>query len=259
MNNNNLQDANNIGEGLNIILSGMYTAAAGSIFSILDNVRELTDSEILKAIKEFVGDAGDTIEALKLLKKMYDIPTTLFMHKFARYCKGLSEIPLDKRQSYLENTEAISRKNESLFILNVLNKIEDINKIDMTVRLLEAKLDGRIDDNTYRRLVIMTGDTLYSDLCYMKDDINHDNFTLKNEPQEGLLGSGWIRPLGPGWGSSEESESKNLFAYNVFAKCFCQIVFDSDIEIKPPSDVGMITIATDEDINSIMDATFGHS
>ena len=35
--------------------------------------------------------------------------------------------------------------------MNVLNKIEDADKIHMTIRLLEAKMDGEVDDTTYRR------------------------------------------------------------------------------------------------------------
>ena len=143
------------------------------------------------------------------------------------------------------------RKKDSLFVLNIINKIEDEAKIDMMVRLLEAKIDGQIDETTYRRLLIMTGATLYSDLCYMKENIGHNNFSIKDDAQEGLLGHGWIRPIGQGWGAIGSTESENLFAYNLFAKCFCRIVFGNSIEVTPPSDIGAIKIITDEEINGM--------
>ncbi|MBR1892027.1 MAG: hypothetical protein IJ815_00610, partial [Lachnospiraceae bacterium] len=180
MENHNVLNIDNIMNGMVNVTQSMYTEAAGIMLPVLQGIKDLANNEVAKELNEAAGAVGDAVEALKILKKCYDIPTTIFMYKFRKYCKGLSEIPLGKRQSYLKRTEEISRKKETLFILNVLNKIEDTDKIYMTVRLLEAKMDGEIDDITYRRLLIMTGDTLYSDLLYMRENISHDNFPIND-------------------------------------------------------------------------------
>lgn len=257
MENSNVLNVGIVVEGISSVAQSMYTEAAETVVSILDDIENLTDNDVLRGLREAVGAAGDTVEALKILKKIYDIPTAIFMHKFKKYCRGLMEIPLEKRQSYLEKTEEISRKEETLFVLNVLNKIEDADKIHMTIRLLEAKMDGDLKDNEYRRLLIMTGATLHSDLLYMGDNINHENFPLKDDAQEGLLGNGWIMPVGVGWSEFDESETTNLFAYNLSAKRFCRIVFGKDIEVTPPSNAGLLQAANSEDVSELFTSDDG--
>ena len=63
---------------------------------------------------------------------------------------------------------------ESVFVLNVINRIEENEKIPLFLKILNAKMDGFIDDNEYHRLMILTDRTLYSDLLYLKDNITED-------------------------------------------------------------------------------------
>ena len=234
------------------IMQSVFTPVGENVVAVLNGAKDLSDNDVVKVIQDGTEYFGDAVGALKIIKKIYDLPTMLFMRKFESYCRGLSKIPADKRSSYLENTVAVSRKQESLFVLNILNKIEDEAKIDMTIHLLEAKMDGEIDETTYRRLLVMLGATLHSDLRYMNDHISHDNFSLKDDAQEGLLGHGWIRPIGQGWGTIGESGSENLFAYNRFAKQFCRIVFGNGIEVVPPSDSGIIQMAISQEIDGVI-------
>ena len=232
------------------ILQGMLTKAADNIIAFLNSVEALEDNENIKAIGKVMEATGEIVEALKIIKQIYSFPTILFMHKLEKFCRGLSEIPLEKRESYLKKTKKISRQKESLVILNIINRIEEMEKIDIIVRLLKAKMYDEIDDTEFRRLVIMTGDTLYGDLRYMGVNIVSDNFPIKDDAQEGLLGNGWIRPVGLGLGTfGDNTDSDYLFAYNKFAKLFCRIVFDKSIDIQPPSKKGIIGILDNEKID----------
>ena len=38
---------------------------------------------------------------------------------------------------------------ESVFVLNVINRIEENEKIPLFLKILDAKMDGFIDDNEY--------------------------------------------------------------------------------------------------------------
>ena len=58
-----------------------------------------------------------------------------------------------------------------MLVLNIINRIEENDKIDFLLRLLEGILDGEIDDITYRRLMVPVHRTLYSDLLYLKDHV----------------------------------------------------------------------------------------
>lgn len=244
------ENLNAIDSFINII-KNIYQGNNAALDTLLikDNFQPIID--IVTSSEGVLKSATDIVSELRLLKEVIDIPTKLFMRKFERYCRGLTEIPIEKRAYYLKKVGKKSFNQDSIFILEVLNKIEESEKIDIMLSLLKAKFDEIIDDVTYRRLMLMTSHTLYNDLCYLENDIKNDNFTITSIEQEGLLGNGWIRPLGPGFIHDDATERQNLFAYNKIAKSFCRIVFNSTIEEIPPNDNGIIQLTTDEDIEQL--------
>lgn len=92
------------------------------------------------------------------------------MHKMEKYLKGLIEIPQDKRNKYLERVGEKSLNKDSIFILNMLNRIEESSKFDMLLKLFEAKMDQIIDDNMYTRLCLLVDRTMYTEYprCLIK-------------------------------------------------------------------------------------------
>ena len=141
-------------------------------------------TEILSQVGEAVSGA---IKSLKVAQKIASIPTALYMKKFERYCKGLTTIPLEKRQKYMKLLGKEKLNKESVFVLNVINRIEENEKIPLFLKILNAKMDGFIDDNEYHRLMILTDRTLYSDLLYLKDNITEDPVKLNSDSDYGLL------------------------------------------------------------------------
>ena len=146
-------------------------------------------TEILSQVGEAVSGA---IKSLKAAQKIASIPTALYMKKFERYCKGLTTIPLEKRQKYMKLLGKEKFNKESVFVLNVINRIEENEKIPLFLRILDAKMDGFIDDNEYHRLMILTDRTLYSDLLYLKDNITEDPVKLNSDSDYGLASSGLL-------------------------------------------------------------------
>ena len=141
-------------------------------------------TEILSQVGEAVSGA---IKSLKVAHKIASIPTALYMKKFERYCKGLTTIPLEKRQKYMKLLGKEKFNKESVFVLNVINRIEENEKIPLFLRILNAKMDGFIDDNEYHRLMILTDRTLYSDLLYLKDNITEDPVKLNSDSDYGCV------------------------------------------------------------------------
>lgn len=82
------------------------------------------------------------------------------MKKFERYCKGVTTIPLEKRQKYMQLLGKEKFNKESVFVLNVINRFEENENIPLFLKILDAKMDGFIDDNEYHRLMILTDRTL---------------------------------------------------------------------------------------------------
>ena len=67
------------------------------------------------------------------------------------------------------------------------------------LKILNAKMDGFIDDNEYHRLMILTDRTLYSDLLYLKDNITEDPVKLNSDSDYGLASSGLLVAAGNEW------------------------------------------------------------
>ena len=147
-----------------------------------------------------IGEAvSGAIKSLKVAQKIASIPTALYMKKFGRYCKGLTTIPLEKRQKYMKLLGKEKFNKESVFVLNVINRIEENEKIPLFLKILNAKMDGFIDDNEYHRLMILTDRTLYSDLLYLKDNITEDPVKLNSDSDYGLASSGLLVAAGNEW------------------------------------------------------------
>lgn len=187
-------------------------------------------SDLLAEIKELGAELSKAIKVVKIIRKSASIPDKLFMHKMERYCAGLVSIPSSKREKYAAKVGKKSLNKDSVFILGVLNKIEELSKIDILVRLFEAKMDEEIDDQTYRRMMLQVDRTMYSDILFLKDNICDDLIKIASVEEENLLATGWLIFAGIGIGTATE-ESGNLYSYTQTAKQFCNVVFQSNLTI----------------------------
>ena len=187
-------------------------------------------SDLLAEIKELGAELSKAIKVVKIIRKSASIPDKLFMHKMERYCAGLVSIPSSKREKYAAKVGKKSLNKDSVFILGVLNKIEELSKIDILVRLFEAKMDEEIDDQTYRRMMLQVDHTMYSDILFLKDNICDDSIKIASVEEENLLATGWLIFAGIGIGTATE-EGGNLYSYTQTAKQFCNVVFQSNLTI----------------------------
>jgi hypothetical protein len=187
-------------------------------------------SDLLAEIKELGAELSKAIKVVKIIRKSASIPDKLFMHKMERYCAGLVSIPSSKREKYAAKVGKKSLNKDSVFILGVLNKIEELSKIDILVRLFEAKMDEEIDDQTYRRMMLQVDRTMYSDILFLKDNICDDLIKIASVEEENLLATGWLIFAGIGIGTATE-EGGNLYSYTQTAKQFCNVVFQSNLTI----------------------------
>lgn len=180
-----------------------------------------------KAITDIANEnISETITLFKILRSISGIPTQLFLHKFERYCKGLGEIPREKRAAYVRELGKEKFNREGVFILNVLNRIEENEKIDFMLRLLERRLDETLDDTTYRRLMVLIDRTLYTDLLYLKDHVTDRPIEISEAEEFGLVSSGLISSDGLGWVSdAAEQPTVLLFRYTPAAQQLTEILF----------------------------------
>lgn len=184
-------------------------------------------SDTLAEANELGADLSKVFKIVHMIRKFASIPDKLFMRKMERFCAGLVSIPYSKRDEYVARVGKDALNKDSVFILGILNRLEEMSKIDIFVRLFEAKINEEIDEQTYRRMMLQVDRTMYSDILFLKDSVCSEYITIKSAEQENLLATGWLIFAGLGIGSSDE-EGDNLYLYTQTAKQFSNIVFQSD-------------------------------
>lgn len=217
---------------------------------------EVINSAFFNTIIDTVKTVDDTCENIskiyKGIKLVASIPDRLFLRKFERLCVGVGKIPEQKRKKYMKKISKKKFNKESAFILDVISRVEDLEKIDIFSLLWEAKIDGKIDEDKFRRYVIMTASTMLQDIKYMPKHIVNNTFYITQMEEEGLLAQGWIIYAGLAWGTAEE-EGGNVYEYTSFAKEYCQCVWNivsMDIE-KSKNAIFTPEPVTKDDIDSM--------
>lgn len=206
-----------------------------SLFGLAQSAYEAVEnSAFFNTVMDYAEIVDDTCEKIsklyKGIKAVASIPDKLFLRKFERLCLGVGKIPEKKRKKYIQKISKKKFNKESAFILDVISRVEDLNKIDVFSLLWEAKIDEKIDDDKFRRYVIMTANTMLQDLIYMSRHIINDTFYITKMEEEGLLAQGWIIYSGLAWATEEESGG-NVYEYTSVAKEYCEIIWN-----KVPSD-----------------------
>lgn len=179
--------------------------------------------EILEVSKDIGESLSKAFKVISIIQKSASIPDKLFMHKMEKYLKGLIEIPQDKRNKYLERVGKKSLNKDSIFILNMLNRIEESSKFDMLLKLFEAKMDQIIDDNMHTRLCLLVDRIMYADLLYLIENITDDSFFLTTNEHYGLYGSGWLVFVGIDGGTATE-EGGSIYLFSSLAHTFYGII-----------------------------------
>ena len=209
--------------------------------------------EVVNQLSEIPGGVSTII---KIVQKVTSIPDMICMNKIENYCKGLTEIPINKRQKYLKKLGKEKLNKESVFILSVLNRIEENEKIPFFIKLLDVKMDNEIDENEYRRLMIMVDRTMYSDLLCLKDDITNEPVKLEYDFHYGFVASGLLVTAGSELLTFDNREDTGIrFNYTSSAKKLAKILFNVECNMQP-SNEGIVIMekTTEEDICSIVDS-----
>lgn len=195
--------------------------------------RSLSTNESREYIGDLFSGCEDLLSSIKYIgaiKKIATISDLLFLNKFEKYCRGLLDIPIEKRQRYAKKVGKERLNRDSVFILNVPNRIEELSKLDKLLKLFEAKIDERIDDQMYRRLMLMVDRTMLSDLEYMEKDIscrNNGCFSICNDMEQGLLSSGWLSYEGQTIGDlNADVQSQHIYRYSRAASVYYEIMRD---------------------------------
>ena len=211
-----LIEVDSIGETLSTIIEqgteNVIDFFASDEVAVIWNTATEISAEMVKASK-----------VITVIRKAASIPDKLFMNKMEKYCRGLIQIPANKREKYASKVGKPGLNKDSVFILGVLNKIEELSKIKILLNLFEYKMDEVIDNETYRRLMLMVDRTMFSDLLYLKANITDNPIVIENDAEQGLLSNGWLSYYGQTIGTATE-DSQLVYTYTNIAKRFCKLI-----------------------------------
>lgn len=124
--------------------------------------------------------------AIKLPKT---ISNAFNMKKLIRFCFHMKDIPSMERAKYV-NTAIHEDKHFGEKLMLTLDKIDDLEKIEMLVKLFRAygHRDG-IDYHTFRRLCIVLEKTYIQDLYYLKECLDNKGDYFAGEQMINLSNS----------------------------------------------------------------------
>lgn len=148
-----LEDKHELGE----FFTSVFELAESSYEAVINSAFFENTVSVIKRIDD---SAEELSKIYKGIKTVASIPDRLFLRKFERLCLGIGKIPENKRKKYIQKITRKRFNKDSVFILDVINKVEDLEKID---------------DDRFRRYVIMTVNTMLQDLKYMSNCISNEN------------------------------------------------------------------------------------
>lgn len=144
------------------------------------------------------------------------IPDMLFMRKIERFCRGLQSLTKEESEKYVTNIEKLTSQREHVFLLNVLNKIEEEEKLDILASVFAARVSGVLDHKSYRRLALMVESSMYDDLNFLIKRHGDGPVELEDAEAIGLLSEGWLQYGGQTWGTTE-NEGTHVYDFTEMA------------------------------------------
>ena len=208
---------------INSICETLSTIIEQGTETIMDFFTSDEVTVIRSTVTEISAEIVKASKVITMIRKVASIPDKFIMNKIEKYCRGLVQIPAEKRIKYASKVGKSGLNKDSVFILGILNKIEELSKIKILIALFEYKMDEVIDDETYRRLMLMVDHTMFSDLIYLKANITDNPIVIENDAEQGLLSNGWLTYYGQTWGTSTE-EPRLIYTYTNIAKRFCALI-----------------------------------
>lgn len=153
---------------------------------------------------------------IKFIKTVMSIPDMLLMRKIERFCRGLQSLTKEESEKYVTNIEKLTSQREHVFLLNVLNKIEEEEKLDILASVFAARVSGVLDHKSYRRLALMVESSMYDDLNFLIKRHGDGPVELEDAEAIGLLSEGWLQYGGQTWGTTE-NEGTHVYDFTEMA------------------------------------------
>lgn len=145
-----------------------------------DGTEEALHSLFERGVFDDVPVFGLFVKACNVIS---DIQAYRFCKKIYRFVFLTQEYDREELNKFWHEYSTSNQENGYELMLSVLNKIDNINKIDVMTNLLRAKLDGNLSIDNYIRLTASLQIVPYVDLKHLPDYLEsigtrHDTYML---------------------------------------------------------------------------------
>ncbi|MDO5328916.1 MAG: hypothetical protein Q4E88_02285 [Coriobacteriia bacterium] len=193
---------------------------------------------------DFSNDIDDGLQTIPVISKLvklgklcFTVRDNLFYHKLKLYLMDYAELTDKDKKKFSKKIEKHAIYHEDLFILEIIDKTEEYEKISIYSKLSHLLMKEKINRNEFRRYMLMTKNTPYQDLLYLKNNWNKsiENNNMKTE-EISLNANGWLTPMNSELtftyeddGSTGKNNMMTGYEFNDVAIKFCELVFNKKL------------------------------
>ena len=201
-------------------------------------------------IDQFINsDIVNSVPVIRLLNSIYNVYKNIQTYRLARkmylFLYHTREIPVEKKQRFMKEFLESNKEEGVDALLSVIDKLDNLNKINIIANLLKAKVDERITIKEFNRLVACLGRIPYSDLTSIKD---YEDDYYEPGVTEVLYTAGLL------FLSSEDFENNtNLYKLNYNGAQLLKYGLGFDIDIPKDFRVKRLSFTPVEDVKGLID------
>lgn len=178
--------------------------------------------------------ALDGIPILGILNGIYkvgkNVQTLRLCKKVAKFLYDANSISQSDKERFIKEYTEINKEKGTELLLNVIDKIDNINKIERLANLMKAKVNGEISIENFVRLSLVIEKLPYVDFCnlekYKQDysEVGTDDI---------LLSAGVI------YNSVIDANDGDKYKLNYIGKLLLRYGIGIDTDVNAPTPVSM--------------------
>lgn len=159
----------------------------------------LIDNPIVKDIPI----VGLLVGSYKVTKNIKDFR---FAQKIAKYIYGQKDKSIAERTKFIEDFCESNQEHNCSILLDVIDRIDNVNKIGILCNLVDAEISGQITIKQFNRLIVALERVPFSDLSSLKNYL--DDYYNSGET-EILYGAGLVYQSIIDGGVADADEDEN--------------------------------------------------
>ena len=191
--------------------------------------------------------ALDGIPIFGILNSIYkvgkNVQTLRLCKKVAKFLYDTNSISQSDKERFIKEYTEINKEKGTELLLNVIDKIDNINKIECLANLMKAKVNGEISIENFVRLSLVIEKLPYVDFCNL-EKYKHDYSEVGTD--DILLSAGVI------YNSVIDANDGDKYKLNYIGKLLLRYGIGIDTDVNAPTPVSMPNMVSAKDVGETL-------